>query len=154
MRRQSPFPLSVDRWQRADWLLLQNSAVHRVDDAAALQRTAALLTDLGWLAHTLDAAGCGTADDLHTVLATALSFPGHYGRSPDALNDVLSDVAGYEYGSDPATTGTALLVDGFDRIVDLDPGFAHAVLDVFAGHPMLCVVVTTAALPEVGCEPA
>ena len=162
MRGQSPFPLSVERWQRADWLLLQHSAVHRVDDGEGLRDVHEVLTGLGWLVHALDAGTCRTTDDLHGVLAAGLSFPGYYGRNLDALNDVLSDVAEYAYGSDAATTGTAVLVDGYDRVVDLDPGFAHAVLDVFAaqarcaallGHPMLCVVVSTAALPDIGGAP-
>ena len=57
------------------------------------------------LVHHLDAATRRTEDDLHDALASALSFPGYYGRNLNALNDVLGDVAEYAYGSDPDTTG-------------------------------------------------
>ena len=32
-------------------------------------------------------------DDLHDALAEGLSFPSHYGRNLDALNDCLSEVS-------------------------------------------------------------
>lgn len=149
----------VDQWRRYDWRLLLLGHVHRVDDTASLDQAGAVLAELGYLVHRVDAGGLRTAHELHDALAAAMSFPAHYGRNLDALNDVLSDVAAYEYGSDPATTGTVLLLDGYDRVSDIDPWLAHAVVDIFAcqarfaallGHPMLCVAATMADLGAVG----
>jgi Barstar (barnase inhibitor) len=149
----------IDQWQRYDWRLLQNGAVHRVDDSANLRRAGELLAGLGYLVHVLDAASWNAEGDVHGALSGAFSFPAYCGRNLDALNDVLGDVAEFSYGSDPDSTGTVLAIDNYDRVVDMDPEFAYAVVDVFAyraryaallGHPMLCIVATTADLGEVG----
>lgn len=159
-------PTDPDTWprrrRRYDLRLLRDGHVHRVDDPAALRTATATLRDLGYRVHDLDASGWRTVDELHGALAAALSFPGYYGRNVDALNDVLRDVAEFAYGADPASTGTVLAIDGYDRVVEIDPEVAHAVLDVFAsaarygallGHPMICLVTTGAELEEVGATP-
>lgn len=149
----------VDQWQRFDYRLLQRGFVHRVDDAQSLRRAATLLSGLGYVVHEVDAGGWRVESDLHDALAAAMSFPGYYGRNLDAFNDVLRDVAEFAHGSDAASTGTALLIDGYDSVHDISPRLAHAVVDIFAlraqhaallGHPLLCIVTSTADLGPVG----
>ncbi|HEX4251278.1 MAG TPA: barstar family protein [Pseudonocardia sp.] len=151
-----------DRTGRYDWHLLRSSPVHRVDTSDELRVAADRLAGLGYLVHRLSAANWRTRDDVHAALAEELSFPGYYGHNLDALDECLGDVAEFEYGSDPATAGTVLVIDGGDLLVALDPAFAHALLDSFAGaarlgallgHPMLCMVATTAELAPVGARP-
>lgn len=149
----------VDQWLRYDYRLLQRGHVHRVDDTPSLRRAASLLIGLGYLVHRVDASDWRSESDLHDGLAAAMSFPGYYGRNLDAFNDVLCDVAEFRYGSDAASTGTALLIDGYDSVHDISPRLAHAVVDIFAlraqhaallGHPLLCIVTSTADLGPVG----
>jgi hypothetical protein len=149
----------VARLRRYDGQLLRDGHVHRYDDGDSLRSATGELTRIGYLVHELDATGWTGRAELHDALAGALSLPPHYGRNLDALLDVLRDVAEYEYGADPATTGTVLAVDGFDRVVELDARLAHGVLDVFAqaagygallNHPMLCLVTATGELDDVG----
>lgn len=151
-----------DRTAGYDWHLLRSSPVHRVDTSAELRVAADRLTELGYDLHRLTARGWRTRDDVHAALAEALSFPGYHGHNLDALDDCLRDVAEFEYGSDPAAAGTVLAIDDGDRLVAIDPEFAHAVLDSYAGaaqygallgHPMLCLVATTAELAPVGARP-
>lgn len=156
-------PTDPDTWprrrRRYDWRLLLSGPVHRVDDSQGLRTATGELRALGYLVHDLDAARWRTPADLHGALAAAMSFPHHYGGNLDALNDVLRDVAEFNHGADPASTGTVLAIDGYDRVLEIDSDLAHAVLDVFAtaarygallGHPMLCLVTTAADLGEVG----
>jgi len=151
-----------DQLGRYDWHLLRSSPVHRVDTSAELRVAADRLAELGYVVHRLAGAAWRTRDDVHAALAAALSFPGYYGHNLDALNDCLRDVAEFEYGGDPAATGTVLVIDDGDRLVAIDPGFAHALLDGYAGaahyaallgHPMLCLIATTAELAPVGARP-
>ncbi|WP_254923129.1 barstar family protein [Rhodococcus sp. OK302] len=104
-----------------------------------------------------------TVAGMHTAFANAMSFPAYYGCNLDALNDVLSDVAGFDYGSDPASFGTVLAIAGYDTLAEIDRGTADAVLDIFAvqarlaalyAHPMLCLVESTVTdFPAVGGRP-
>jgi hypothetical protein len=80
-------------------------------------------------------------------------------RTHCAFIDALRDVADYSCGADPATTGTVLLIQSYQRVVEMDGQFAHAVLDEFArvarlglvfGHPMLCLVECAVDLDPVG----
>jgi hypothetical protein len=151
-----------ERTGRYDWHLLRSSPVHRVDTSDELRVAADRLAELGYAVHRLAGAGWRTRDDVYAALAAALSFPGYQGRNLDALDDCLRDVAEFEYGGDPAAAGTVLAIDDGDRLAAVGPGFAHALLDVFAGaaqyaallgHPMLCVVATTADLAPVGARP-
>lgn len=89
---------------------------------------------------------------MHTAFAETMSFPAYYGRNLDALNDVLSDVGSYSYGSDPNSTGTVVVIAGFDSLLELHRRTALFVLDTFArqarlaalyGHAMLCLIETT-----------
>ncbi|HEY1973839.1 MAG TPA: barstar family protein [Pseudonocardia sp.] len=145
------------QWQRYDWRLLSNGNVFRYRDAEGLRSAGAALAELGYLVRSADAAGWSGPADAHAGLAAALSFPDYYGANLDALRDVLRDLA--EHSVDPATTGTALLISGYHRLVETDPGFAQDVLDEFAGaarlglllgHPMLCLVECATPLGPVG----
>jgi len=141
----------VEQVRRYDWQLLRDSHVHRYGDAAELGGGSGALTGLGYRVHELDAARWRSREDIYQALAATLSFPAHFGRNLDALLDALRDVAEYEYGSDPASTGTVLAIRNFDQVIELDRRLAHGLLDVFAlaaryaallGHPMLCLVAT------------
>ncbi|MFD9664387.1 barstar family protein [Rhodococcus sp. NPDC059968] len=149
--------------QRFDWSLLQNGNVHRYDTAFQLDSACARLTDLGYLVHRIDAHPWTTVANMHTAFAKAMSFPAHYGRNLDAFNDVLSDVARFDYGSDPASSGTVLAIAGYDTLAGMDRRTAGIVLDIFAvqarvaalyAHPMLCLVESTVTdYPAVGGRP-
>ncbi|MBY6540287.1 barstar family protein [Rhodococcus sp. BP-349] len=135
--------------QRFDWAMLQNGCVYRYDTAFGLDSACARLRDLGYLVHRLDAANWSTVADMHAALATAMSFPDYYGGSVPAFDDVLSYVAQFAYGSDPASSGTVVAIAGYDTVTRLDRRTADLMLDVFAhqarlaalyAHPMLCLV--------------
>jgi hypothetical protein len=73
----------------------------------------------------------------------------YYGRNLDALNDCLRDVATFDYGSDPDSTGTVVAFRHYDQIVSMDSDRAQAVLDIFTdrardglliGHRMMVLV--------------
>jgi hypothetical protein len=147
------------QWQRLDWQLLQNSSVHRYRSDAEMERTATGLGRLGYAMHRLDAGSWRHEDEMHSALAAELHFPSYYGRNLDALNDVLSDVAEYRYGSDPETTGTVLVLSGYEPFAQRAPRLAHTLLNIFAvnarlgllvGHPMLCLVGAATDFPDVG----
>jgi hypothetical protein len=152
----------IDQWQRLDWQLLDDSNVHRCPDDDALEAICAELSELGYLVHRLDAQSWADAAALHTALATALDFPAYYGRNLDALDDVLRDVAEYDYGSDPATTGTVLALAGYHAFAEREPVVAQDLLDIFArnarhgllvGHPMLCLITAGQDFAPVGATP-
>lgn len=138
--------------QGFDWGLLQNGFVHTCRDRFTLDTAAVHLADLNYLIHTFDAGSWSDVADMHTAFAETMSFPAYYGRNLDALNDVLSDVSRYSYGSDPHSAGTVVVIAGFDSLLELDGRTALLVLDIFArqarlaalyGHAMLCLVETT-----------
>ncbi|MDZ7917400.1 MAG: barstar family protein [Rhodococcus sp. (in: high G+C Gram-positive bacteria)] len=112
------------------------------------------LTDLGYLVHELEAQEWTSVTDMHAEFAASVSFPDYYGKNLDAFNDVLSDVATFSYGSDPATVGTVLAIADFDVLLHIDHRTGRSILEIFArqarlaalyGHPMLCLVQTIAA---------
>lgn len=149
----------TEQWQRYDWRLLREGHVFRCATAEDLGACGAALDKLGYRAHRLDAADWADERAVHAALAGALDFPEGYGHNLDALNDVLMDVAWFDHGADPASTGTALLIEGYERVVDIGAALATGVLDSFArngrlgllvGHPMLCLVECTSDLGQVG----
>ncbi|SNT40197.1 Barstar (barnase inhibitor) [Rhodococcoides kyotonense] len=138
--------------QGFDWRLLQNGFVHTCRDRFTLDTAAGHLVDLHYLTHSFDASVWHDIVDMHTAFAETMSFPAYYGRNLDALNDVLSDVGRYSYGSDPHSAGTVVTIAGFDSLLELDRRTALLVLDIFArqarlaalyGHAMLCLIETT-----------
>ena len=138
--------------QGFDWQLLQNGFVHRYKDRFSLDTACGHLSDLDYVVHTFDAESWHNVADMHTDFAAAMSFPDYYGRNLDALDDVLSDVGRYSYGSDADSAGTALAIAGYDAFLKLDRRTALVVLDIFArqarlaalyGHAMLCLIEST-----------
>jgi hypothetical protein len=150
------------QWQRLDWQLLQNSSVHRYRRDDEMERTAEGLAGLGYAIHRLDASHWRHEDAMHTALAAELEFPRYYGRNLDALNDVFTDIAEYDYGSDPNTTGTVLVLAGYESFTRHNPELARSLLEIFArgarhgllvGHPMLCLISAIYDFPVVGATP-
>ncbi|MFD4467529.1 barstar family protein [Rhodococcus sp. NPDC058505] len=158
MPRRALFdPSDRDRFnaerQRFDWSLLQNGSVHRYDTAFHLRAACDRLAGLGYLVHRIDGSRWTSASDMFDALADAMSYRRSYGGSTSALADVFADVGAFDFGSDPATTGTVLAIAGFDTVAGTDRRTAHLVLDHFArearlaglyGHPMLCLVESAA----------
>ncbi|UNN05037.1 barstar family protein [Rhodococcus opacus] len=143
-----------DQRQRFDWTLLQAGFVFRYAARFQLDSACTRLTDLGYLVHELDAQEWACVEDMHTGFAASMSFPDYYGKNLDAFGDVLSDVATFSYGSDPATAGTVLAIADFDVLLQIDHRTGRKILEIFArqarlaalyGHPMLCLVETTAS---------
>ncbi|HZZ51096.1 MAG TPA: barstar family protein [Pseudonocardia sp.] len=150
---------ATQQWLRYDWRLLREGHVFRYDRADDLAAAGSALGELGYLVRRADAGSWSAKSDVHGGLADALSFPEYYGANLDAFIDALRDVADYSCGADPATTGTVLLIQSYQRVVEMDGQFAHAVLDEFArvarlglvfGHPMLCLVECAVDLDPVG----
>lgn len=140
--------------QRFDWSLLQNGTVFRYDTRFELDSACSRLAGLGYLVHRIDAHHWKSAEDMYDALSRMLSYPRSYGGSLSAFGDVFADVGTYIFGSDPDATGTVLAIAGFDALTGVDTRTARAILDVFArearlaglyGHPMLCLVESTAA---------
>jgi hypothetical protein len=140
-----------DQRQRFDWTLLQSGFVFRYAARFQFDSACTRLTDLGYLVHELHAQEWTCVEDMHTAFAASMSFPDYYGRNLDALDDVLSDVATFSYGSDPATAGTVLAIADFDVLLQIDYRTGRKILEIFArqarlaalyGHPMLCLVET------------
>ena len=147
-------PVLFDRQrQRFDWSLLQNGTVFRFDTVFQLDSACTHLNDLDYLVHRIDGHRWSSTADMYDAFAQVLSYDPSYGRGPDAVADALSDVAAYTFGADPAATGTVVAVTGFDTLLRLDRRIAQLTLDSFArqarlaglyGHPMLCLVHTSA----------
>ncbi|MHA6627823.1 barstar family protein [Pseudonocardia sichuanensis] len=140
-----------DQWQRIDFQLLQNSAVHRVDDANDLGTLARSLAELGYELHSLDASHWRNAADVYDAFSTAMHFPAGGGRNLDALNDWLRDVAEFTFGSSPEATGTVVTVDGFETFHKAEPTLSRHLLEILAdkaryasvlGHLMIIIFVS------------
>lgn len=140
--------------QGFDWTLLQSGFVFRYATRFQLDSACTRLTDLGYLVHEFDAQEWTSVKDMHAAFAASMSFPDYYGKNLDAFNDVLSDVATFSYGSDPAATGTVLAIADFDVLLHIDHRTGRKILEIFArqarlaalyGHPILCLVQTTAS---------
>ena len=117
--------------------------------ASILDEACAWLADHGYLLVYADAGDWGDAKDMHRELAFLLGFPNYYGGNLDALNDCLRDVAAYEYGDSPESTGLVIVLSHFDAFARTEPGTAQALLDIFAsqsrsasllGHRMMCLI--------------
>lgn len=140
--------------QGFDWTLLQSGFVFRYATRFQFDSACTRLTDLGYLVHEVEAQEWTSVEDMHAAFAASMSFPNYYGKNLDAFNDVLSDVATFSYGSDPATVGTVLAIADFDVLLHIDHRTGRSILEIFArqarlaalyGHPMLCLVQTIAA---------
>ncbi|KAF0957217.1 barstar family protein [Rhodococcus sp. T7] len=139
--------------QRFDWSLLQNGTVFRYDTRFQLDSACDRLSGLGYLVHRIDAHAWTSVEDMFDAFSEAMGYQRNYGGSIAAFDDVFADVGTFDFGSDPNATGTVLAVAGYDTLVTLDGHTARAILNVFArqarlaglyGHPMLCLVESTA----------
>lgn len=144
-----PFRNDPAEWQRTDWRLLQNGFVHLFWSQEVLENTVKALSDDGYQVVALDGSDWSSAEDALSAIGESFEFPDYYGRNLDALGDCLGDVATFEYGADPQSTGTGLVLRHFDGFAESHADIAHALLDVFArcalmgaliGHRMLCLV--------------
>jgi len=136
-------------WERRDFDLMLSSPVQMYWSRRLLEDVLAWLRAEGYQLIEIDAKGWRSEADLHLALEQRLSFPAYYGRNLDALNDCLSDFALYEFGSDPAATGTVLVLHHYNAFAQLQPDIANVILDIFAsasrralliGHRMICLV--------------
>ena len=156
----APFDPDADFSQAADWRLVLNGFVTLFWNPAILGETMAWLVEHGYQVVTADAATWTTDADLHRELAALLDFPDYYGANLDALNDCLSDVAAYEYGTTRDATGLVLVLRHYDAFAARSERTAKVVLDIFAdrarfgaliGHRMLCLVQSDD--PDIRFEP-
>jgi len=104
------FDRDADLENQRDWRLLANGFVHLYWRPSLLAEIRQWLVEKGYRVVSLDASGWETEADFHREIAEALEFPTYYGRNLDALNNCLSDVVAYSYGSDREAAGTVLVL--------------------------------------------
>jgi len=160
------FENDPETWQRTDWELLQNGFVRLFWSEGLFTETKAKLVELGYTMVELNAAEWQTAEDALVAFGRELQFPEYYGRKVNALVDCLSDVATYDYGSDPTAAGTVIALDCYDVLTKRDPQLAWTLLDILAdtgrqalliGHRFVVVARSEdadLALPVVGATRA
>lgn len=120
--------------QHRDWTVLRDGGV------ALYWRPEALKTDLNWLDSNgyniveFDAARWNSEEQMHNALRSALSFPYHYARNLDALNDCMCNELVV-----PDTCGVALVFHHYDQFTNIgrsgdpnDKGLATIVLAILA----------------------
>ena len=119
---------------------------------AALASTRSWLLDHGYQVVSIDAAGWQTPAAMHDSLASALGFPDYYGRSLDAFNDCLSELAAGGYGWPASRTGLVLELQNYDSYAARSADQANALIEIIHrqaihaalyGHRMLCLVGTS-----------
>jgi hypothetical protein len=158
------FDLQAKARPGLDWYLLRAGAVHLYWRSSVLNETVGWLRDRGYQIVELDAELWATESDMNEGLADAFGFRSLYsdyvGRSLDALNDCLGDVAMYEYGSSPDATGTVLVLTHFDAFARRRSRAAWVLLDIWAnaartgmliGHRMVCLLQSNDA--DIGFDP-
>lgn len=91
----------------------------------------------GWRCVVLDTISAVDAGGFHDAVAAGFELPDSYGRSLDALADVLRGT--------PDAASTVLVWEGWASLASADPDFARRVIDVLTdrtGHePAFAVVV-------------
>lgn len=97
------------------WRLVSDTFVTLFSNKAILAETTGWLRDHHYRLTELQCATWDTEADLHRDVATAFSFPDYYSCNLDALNDCLSDVVDYAYGSSEDTAGTVMVLHRFDH---------------------------------------
>jgi RNAse (barnase) inhibitor barstar len=166
MSRKPIFDPTADNfallWQRFDWLLLQNSAIHRVDDNDGLQHAGSKLGELSYNIAMLEADSWQSIADVYDSFALQLSFPDQGGRHLDGLADYMRDLAAFQFGTDVGSTGTAILIKDFESFAKRELVAAVELLETISrqchysallNHPMICIVSTGTVLPDVGSTP-
>jgi Barstar (barnase inhibitor) len=142
------FPADDSRYQELDFRLMMNGFITLFRHRAFLEQTLEWLHAHHYHVVRVDASHWSSQADT-CDLGQALGFPDYNGRSLDALNDYMGDLASYNHGSSPDATGLVLVLTGYDRFAACCPVLAHAILDIFAdqarsaaliGHRMMCLV--------------
>lgn len=123
-----------DVHQDPAYRLLMNTPVTLFWRHEVLASAIEQLTSRGYQIVTLDASSWLTDADLHQSVATALGFPGYYGRNFDALDDCLGDVAERRYGWLPGACGLVLVLTGYDKFSRTSPRTAQILLDTVASQ--------------------
>ena len=108
--------------------LLQNGCVVLYHNPFLFEHDSNQLAISGWKYIQIYAGTEGTQAEFFEHIAIALDFPQYFGRNLNALNDCLRDL------DFPDSGRLALGMDCFEVLVKHDPQFAHAVLDIIAGH--------------------
>ena len=125
------FGLDADTTHPPDFALLRDGGLALFRRPAVLDDAEQELRGLGYDQVRLDTGGW-TESDLHDAFASALTFPGYYGRNLNALADCLYDVAHGDYGWAPTSTGLVVRVDGFGNFAERAHDLAAAVARVLA----------------------
>lgn len=142
------FDANDSRWGDLDFRLVMNTFVTLFWRPAVLEQTVGWLLTSGYQVVRVDASQWTSQEDTR-ALGIALGFRDYTGRSLDALNDYLGDVASYEYIAAREATGLVLVLAGYDKFVARCPYPAQAILDMFArqarsaaliGHRMIRLV--------------
>lgn len=123
-----------DVFQDPAYRLLMSTPVTLFWRHEVLASVIADLSSRGYQIVTLDASSWATDADLHQAVATALDFPGYYGRNFAALNDCLGDVAERRYGWLPGAFGLVLVLTGYDKFSRTSPRTAQILLDKVASQ--------------------
>ncbi|NYT96255.1 barstar family protein [Salinispora sp. H7-4] len=145
----SAFDLDAELSGDAAFRLVAPSYVRLFWRTSVLDTVVATLREQGYQVVRLDASTWPSEADLHRDIAAALHFPDYYGHNLNALNDCLSDVVTYDYGTTPDATGLVLVFTGYDTFSRHCPRTAQVVLDIIAdqaraaalfGHRVCCLV--------------
>lgn len=123
-----------DVYQNPAYRLLMNTPVTLFWRHEVLATVLEELSSRGYQIVTLNASLWSTDADLHQSVATALDFPGYYGRNLSALDDCLGDVAERRYGWLPGASGLVLVLTGYDKFSRTSPRTAQILLDTVASQ--------------------
>jgi RNAse (barnase) inhibitor barstar len=119
---------------------------------AALASTRSWLLEHGYHVVSIDTAEWRTPTAMHDSLAAALDFPDYLGRSLDAFNDCLSELAAGGYGWPSTRTGLVLELQNYDSYAARSADQANALIEIFHrqaihaalyGNRLLCLVGTS-----------
>ncbi len=110
----------------AGFELLRLSPLTRFADSAVMADEVRALEADGYRCVPLDCSGWDGEEGFHTAVASALDFPGYYGRNLDAFNDCLSST---ESGG---CRGLVLVFSHWEAFARLAGDRAWAVLDIIA----------------------
>lgn len=145
----STFDRHAERSGDAALRLVAPSFVRLFWRTSVLDTVVATLREQGYQVVRLDASTWQSEADLHRDLAATLHFPDYYGHNLNALNDCLSHVITYDYGTNPDATALVLVFTGYDTLSRRCPRTAQVVLDIIAdqartaalfGHRVYCLV--------------
>lgn len=155
-----PFDLDTNPAEDRALQLLRDGAVTLFWRRRLLDDTTAWLAEHGYQLVRLDATAWATEADLHRDVKAALDVPDYYGHNLAAFTDCMRDVATYSYGARRDSTGTVLVLTGYDAFAAHERGTAGIVLDIIAGaareallfgHRLLCLVQSDD--PEIAFDP-